>query len=558
MTKKDLQNHIYLESRFYYCLFVIVFVFALFISVLVMGTKSNVLQKGTVDYEKDWFDENGTEVSFDKLMQKDHVVIYKTTNGDIINNKSLCFYSKNVYFTVYLNDEVIYNFRPDPPKVFGKSYGTFPQAITLPVLSDDGVLKLEIDNLYPGNPGVVRDVTLNGETFFVVTEMQKSVPEFLMCILCYSIGLVMFFVGIFGKYFGEKRFEVMSLGVFTIAASLWIATESTLLPLLTGLPIAVHFVDYMMLAVVPIPMVLFASYITGNKESIIPLIIGALSMLNIVISIVFASLGIRDYHETLWVSHSILGITVLSVIGLIIRSLFHKKLKKGVIVIITLTFGIPFLIGIIEIIRYRIGSQEYVSKPYFQFILILFIILCSGYEFISLSEMTRKSQYADIMEKIAYTDALTGLLNREAYNEVIDAKDAEPVSYAVVMLDMNHLKKVNDKLGHAVGDEYIKKLAECIKDAFVKEKCFRMGGDEFLVLSLMKSSNPEFQECLGKLNRSIANYNNDKKAEIPLSVAIGYADYNSGKDRIEDIIRIADERMYEQKKTMKMEVGNRD
>ncbi len=53
----------------------------------------------------------------------------------------------------------------------------------------------------------------------------------------------------------------------------------------------------------------------------------------------------------------------------------------------------------------------------------------------------------------------------------------------------------------------------------------------------------------------IETYNNEKRKEIPLSVAIGFADYNSEKDRIEDIFRIADERMYEQKKKMKMEVG---
>ncbi len=555
MKKKDMEHHIYLESRFYYCLFVIIFVFTLFISVIVMGSRTGIMQTGTVDYESDWVDKNGVPVSFDNLMQKDHIVIQKKTNGDIINNKSLCFFSKNIYFTVFLNGEVIYNFRPDPPQVFGKSYGTFPQAITMPVLSDDGILTIEADNLYPGHPGVIRDVSLSSESYFVISEMQRSVPEFLMCILCYSMGLVMFFIGLFGKYFGDKRFEVMSLGVFTITASIWIATESSLLPLLTGLPVAVHFVDYMMLAVVPIPLILFASYITGNKESKVPLIIGAHSMLNIVISIVFASLNIKDYHETLWVSHAIIGLTVLSIVGFIIRSLIKKKLKKGVIVIVGLTFGIPFLVGIVELIRYRVAPQIYVSKPYFQYIVILFILLCSGYEFISLSEMTKKGQIADIMEKIAYTDALTGLLNREAYNDIIDATYEEPVSIAVVMLDMNHLKKVNDKLGHAMGDEYIKTLAKCIKDAFPDEKCFRMGGDEFLVFSKMKSSNPEFHKSLANLNKMIETYNNEKRKEIPLSVAIGFADYNSEKDRIEDIFRIADERMYEQKKKMKMEVG---
>ena len=125
----------------------------------------------------------------------------------------------------------------------------------------------------------------------------------------------------------------------------------------------------------------------------------------------------------------------------------------------------------------------------------------------------------------------------------------------MVMLDMNHLKVVNDKLGHLVGDEYIKKLSDYIQTVFAEDDSFRMGGDEFLIMSKRASSDPVFHDHLAQLNRKIEEFNQENKQTVPLSVAIGYAVYRSAQDNLEEIIRKADENMYKQKKTMKMELG---
>ncbi len=556
MKRKDSCNRIYADSRFYFCLLVVFFVLYLLVTTLLTGRKNNLLITDTIPYDNDWIDLSGNIASFDTLMEKgDLTVINKMTNGDVINNKSLCFMTKNVYFTVYLNGTAIYDFHPAPPKVFGKSYGVFPHSVTLPVLADDGMLTMEIENIYPGHAGFVHSVTLCNGTAFIVSEMQKGVSQFLLCLIIFAFGIVLVILGIAGRYFAERRYEIMSMGAFAMVSSLWVATESPFLALLTGLPIAIHFIDYMMLAMMPIPLVLFTSYITTNKQSRVALLIGVLSSANIFASTLLTSLGKKDYHELLIVSHILLGVTVITVIYLFVRGVVQKKIRRGVIIALAITFFVPLTVALFEMVRYRVDPRGYQNRPYLQYMLFLFIFTCSIYEFISLSEMSKNSQYAEIMEKIAFTDALTGLLNREAYNDEIDSVKDEEVRYTVVMLDMNHLKKVNDRLGHAMGDEYIKKLAEFIKNAFGSDKSFQMGGDEFLELSKYKSSNAEFQNCLANMNKGIEAYNREKKAEIPLSVAIGYADYNSSKDRMEDVVRKADQRMYEQKKTMNLEVG---
>ncbi len=554
MGENKTHKGIFTDSRFYYCFFTVVFI--LFVLITALAHQNKVLfDPDSKDYTKKWSYENGSIVDFDNLVEKDTILIHKRTNGNEINNKSLCFTSKNVYFTVYLDGDIIYDFHPDPPRLFGKAYGVFPHAVNLPLLYRDGNLEIKIDNIYPETPGYIHDMKLCNGNYYILNEMQKSAVEFLICLLMFVFGFVLFCIGVVGKYFGEKRFEIMSMGTFGMVSALWIATETPLFSLFLSAPIAVHFVDYIMLAILPLPTVLFASHITGNKDSKMAHAVSFAAAVNLLFSICSTLFGFKDYHQLLFLSHIILAVTVVVVLYFFIKSIIKKTIPKGLLIILAMTFLTPVAIGAFEMVRYRMNPAEYTGMSFYKYVLFLFIFLCGIYEFINISEMSRRSQYAEIMEELAYTDGLTGLLNREAYNKELENPMEEGDSYTFVMLDMNHLKKVNDILGHIMGDEYIKKIAEFIKTSFTSEdKCFRIGGDEFFVMAKRKCSDEKFQEALATLNQKIEQYNLEKNEKIPMSIAIGYAEYVYGKANVEEVIRIADERMYEQKKTMKKEL----
>lgn len=555
MKGKSFVDKVFFDSRFYYCLLVIVFVFFVLITSLVTGKKNGLLLAPPINYESDWICEDGSVADFETLMSKSHVRIQKQVNPVEISNKSLCFYTKNVYFTVKMDDVVIYDFHPKAPVIFGKAYGEFPHTVNLPSVEREGILSMEIENIYEKTEGYIANISLSNGTYFIITEMQKSIPTMMLCLLTFAFGIVFFIIGITGKGFADTRYEIMSMGAFAVVSSLWIASEGSFLSLLFALPVAIHFIDYMMLAMLPIPMVLFASYITGNRETKVGLIVGLLAAVNILANIILTTMGVKDYHELLIFSHIIIGLTVIVVIYFFIKSIVQKKIKTDFLIILGITLFTPLLYGLFEVIRYRVNPAEYSGMPVYRYLIFIFIFLCGIYEFVNMSNMSRKSKYAEIMEKMAYTDALTGLYNREAYNKTIDSSHDEKTNYTMVMLDMNHLKLVNDRLGHAMGDEYIAKLAECIQTSFKDAKSFRMGGDEFLIMSRRSSSDSVFHEELARLNRKIEEYNKEKNRKIPLSVAIGYAEYNPAMDNLEEVIRLADKNMYNQKKTMKMELG---
>ena len=220
--------------------------------------------------------------------------------------------------------------------------------------------------------------------------------------------------------------------------------------------------------------------------------------------------------------------------------------------ILALTFIVPLGFGLAEMIRYRLNPSRYMGTSSLKYVLFLFISLVGIYEFISISDMSRKSQYAEVMEELAYTDGLTGLLNREAYNQEIESIRGANELLTFVMLDLNHLKQVNDRLGHIMGDKYITGVADVLTEAFSNgEKCYRIGGDEFFVITDYTEEDEKWKAATEKIQSGIDKFNKEYNFEIPLSIAIGTAVVRPGEEDIESVIRKADEKMYEVKKKMK-------
>ena len=139
---------------------------------------------------------------------------------------------------------------------------------------------------------------------------------------------------------------------------------------------------------------------------------------------------------------------------------------------------------------------------------------------------------------LSSVDLLTGLYNRNKFNNYIGDISAKTESIGLIFLDINGLKTVNDKYGHLEGDKLIIKASETLKTVFKGNDIFRAGGDEFVVI--LKNVNEEqIHQSLEKLDKISAKNN--------VSFAVGYSMTNDSKD-IEKILKEADYNMYENKK----------
>lgn len=157
-----------------------------------------------------------------------------------------------------------------------------------------------------------------------------------------------------------------------------------------------------------------------------------------------------------------------------------------------------------------------------------------------------------LLRRSANYDSLTGLQNTTSYTswsaDFDKQIESKGVDFGIIVLDLNNLKKTNDEFGHGVGDELIVASARIISDVFRASPAFRIGGDEFLVV-LQGDNLDNCEKLLSKFETNCSNTFIDGNAEISVSIAFGFARFDSGRDaRLKDVIKRADAAMYEHKR----------
>lgn len=163
--------------------------------------------------------------------------------------------------------------------------------------------------------------------------------------------------------------------------------------------------------------------------------------------------------------------------------------------------------------------------------------LLASIQFFVTNSLDRKKQQA-YLEKLSYRDMLTGLYNRNRYIERLEAyKQVQDQQIGAIYIDLNGLKKVNDEQGHRAGDELIVRAAGTIAGIFA-EDAYRVGGDEFVVI-LLDVSREEFARKTEQLRRQMQ--------ENSVDASIGGV-WQASTENLENLLRLADENMYREKK----------
>lgn len=170
-----------------------------------------------------------------------------------------------------------------------------------------------------------------------------------------------------------------------------------------------------------------------------------------------------------------------------------------------------------------------------------------------------KIHISDLNSK-AYRDAMTGVRNKGAYELSVRKLDdairlagpEEPTEFAMIMFDCNDLKRINDTYGHEKGDEYLRISCHLICDVFSHSPVFRMGGDEFAVI--LQGDSYRQRDELTRVFEAWTEKHNEETEEPwrKVNIARGLAVYDPQLDgEAGNVLKRADERMYEDKKRMK-------
>ncbi len=208
--------------------------------------------------------------------------------------------------------------------------------------------------------------------------------------------------------------------------------------------------------------------------------------------------------------------------------LIHRKKISKKLLVLMLMFMAPPFIGFI------VQTQAYGTTVLWSSITISIFLV-----------------HSNLQSTQSHLDHLTGLNNRRLLDAFLTdrfkmTKNRQPLS--CIMLDINHFKSINDKLGHVAGDEALKDASAILKDSIRKgDFLARFGGDEFVILAEIAEEST-LKDMSNRIRDNVLRFNNAQDRPYTLEFSIGYAVYNpdSGWDKNEFIAHV-DALMYENK-----------
>lgn len=187
------------------------------------------------------------------------------------------------------------------------------------------------------------------------------------------------------------------------------------------------------------------------------------------------------------------------------------------------------------------GANDYLSKPVEPIILDAKVI-----------SALERFTYRRELNKIAMTDQLTQVRNRrslmQAMKRLVQQYEQEEREFAVVLLDIDHFKKVNDTYGHAAGDFVLQQFTQCLKSVTRADDIIgRMGGEEFL-LAFQDTSVTDLKNICERLRRAVEDMRLDfEEHTIKITTSGGVYMSVEGMLPVEKMIDLADRRLYSAK-----------
>lgn len=511
-------------------------------------------QEGQTDtLSKGWYYiDRGKKVTISEIPEtikdsgRESLTIYRRLIGTVPENAVLCLENYHQIVEIYVGKQKIYTYGTGNKGPAGWILGNIWNVADLPEDAQGKTVAIKITA--PNTPGKwMLPVIKLGDRDTVMQMIRKecmgiAVFGILSCVL--GLGFLIISVLLRLKRLNDNRQDFMYLGLFVLISTLWILTDSKIPQFLTDQLAPVYILSFLLFTLLPIPYLLFLRQICRHGKRVLE----CLSLLFLIQTFVCIGLymtGIADLIATLPVTHILMAAAVVASIFLCLREQFYYRNRDIFFVLIgicTLAVG-----GMLSLITFRPQDSGDNSFFFRCGLIAFYMFLCYG-SFRRGVRLLKNSMKTETYRTLAYMDTMTGLGNRAAFDRDAEALqqegDTEP--FAVAVFDINNLKYINDTYGHTAGDKLIRDTALCIGKAFSETgECYRIGGDEFVVL-MEKTSEKKIKKAFAQFHERIKDCS--KGNPEGLDVASGCASgTRSGSDFIYALFREADAEMYEKK-----------
>lgn len=535
----------------------VVGIIMLFIGVFLNKSYDNNLESYLNSYEENWVVvEEGTEDTLAKFPFKyegkgKHCTL-KNTLGDVDDYDVLILRFQYQDVKVKIDGEVVYEMEMPHVGKIKTILGTNVLSIPMKKEYSNKTIELEMESIKPTEPLSIMQIFLDSSGDYKYMIFKNNIPQFFISVLLMVTGIIYLFLYIIIKVkkISLHRLEeeyFLFLFLFSFFQGVWIMADLHIFFLMTGNLVLNDILSYFSFAVTPIGIA-YLIYCIIRKYKMVFLIMEGVFVINLLGQLFLFSTGLADFANMLIVSQVLMFASGITVIGLVIIAAIKKLDREKLALLVG--FVVFSIFVIICIVGYVFGPIDFNYNIYF---LLGMTSIAIDFGYIVLKEFVIVMGEHTMLEqtkKFAYTDALTGVGNRRAYEEALNKEKEQTnnLELTIIGFDVNFLKKANDTLGHAAGDELLIATATIISSVFSNQEfknVFRTGGDEFSALvSLSKEDlnikletlELEFKKWKGEINPSI-------------SVAVGYASKVDYPDiSLEELSIKADEEMYKNKR----------
>ncbi len=333
------------------------------------------------------------------------------------------------------------------------------------------------------------------------------------------------------------------LGAILIALGSWVFSQTPSKFLLIRNPALPMNLSFIALHLLP---TLLVSYITHSypvKERMTPFKIVSHLFVVAYIALFFLQLaGVLQYTDSLIYSGAALALFLLALFSVL---LWLNITENRQLLSFLLALGCILFSILAEVVLLALNIQLS-SAVLLHSAMVFSAIILFSHSLMLLKDRIKYNLKEEVLFTLAYTDALTSLANRAAFERDVDAivEAAHGPAVGIIMMDINDLKSINDSEGHAKGDQVIVDFARRI-EVFLPpgSKLYRYGGDEFI--ATVNASDAE------SLTDSIVRFFASNK-EITYQIAAGSYIYTAGGKRgFGEVVSLADSAMYRCKRAMK-------
>lgn len=183
--------------------------------------------------------------------------------------------------------------------------------------------------------------------------------------------------------------------------------------------------------------------------------------------------------------------------------------------------------------------REILPHGIFGFFLVL-LFTAMSYMLLRLAEAKRMFSQMSLM------DGLTGLGNKRSFDLSLEHLVQEGSSFGLCYIDINYFKTVNDRFGHNVGDALLKTVAKRIQEN-TSYSAYRIGGDEFVILVDEEVEEARYKQFKENIDQAFAQRVRCLDKNLHITVSLGFARYPEDGQDVQQVIALADQRMYADK-----------